>query len=99
MTRSQKKMFAYVGVTMSGVQFPLVSPGFYVMGDSEHFLLVSYANFSRSQAVTYAKSKTMKMMTWLHISYKSLVQCMYGISHCTIATDSQVSVPMTLSDL
>ena len=35
-----EKMFAYVGVTMSGVQFPLVSPGFYIMGDSEHFRVV-----------------------------------------------------------
>jgi len=39
-TRSQKKMFAYVGVTMSRVQFPLVSPSFYIMGDSEHFRVV-----------------------------------------------------------
>ena len=33
-------MFAYVGVTMSGVQFPLVSPRFYIIGDSEHFRVV-----------------------------------------------------------
>jgi len=25
---------------MSGVQFPLVSPGFYMMNDSEHFRVV-----------------------------------------------------------
>jgi len=40
MTRSQKKMLACFGVTMSGVQFPLVSPGFYIMGDSERFTAV-----------------------------------------------------------
>ena len=40
MSRSRKKMFAYVGVIMSGVQFPLVSPDFYIMGDSEHFRVV-----------------------------------------------------------
>jgi len=50
-------MFAYIGVTMSGVQFPLVSPGFYVMGDS-------YLHSRRVDLLTVCQVGTLGLHWW-----------------------------------